>query len=76
MTTTPRSKYADLSSEQLIQLLEKRDGERKLGLIWERDHLEAEKAVNNDFVALEFAPEHSVGAAPYQNLIMEGDNYG
>jgi adenine-specific DNA-methyltransferase len=31
--------------------------------------------LNTDFVALELLPEHSVGIAPYQNLLIEGDNF-
>jgi adenine-specific DNA-methyltransferase len=43
LTKTPESKYAHLTREQLEQLLEKRDRERKLGLMWERDDLETDQ---------------------------------
>ncbi|MGZ8908275.1 MAG: DNA methyltransferase, partial [Methylobacter sp.] len=36
---------------------------------------EHEKAVNDDFVALDFDPALSCGEAPYSNLIIEGDNF-
>lgn len=75
MTNALRDKYAGLNQETLIQLLLKRDAERKLGLVWERDGLEPELAVNEDFVALTFQSGHSVGAGPHQNFLIEGDNY-
>ena len=70
-----KTKYDHLSKEDLINQLVKRDSERKLGLVWERDQIEHERAMNDDFVALDFIPEHSVGAAPFQNLLIEGDNF-
>lgn len=76
MTVKPReSKYAHLSREQLEQLLDKYQNARKLGLVWERDELETDSTLNDDFVALDLLPEHSVGLAPYQNLLIEGDNF-
>ena len=73
----PASRYDHLSREQLVRLLERRDAERQLGLVWERpgDGVEADAAVNDDFVALEFDAALSHGEAPYRNLIVEGDNY-
>ena len=69
--------YQDLSREQLISLLAKRDAQRKLGLVWERDEIDHDLALNGDFVAMELAagPQGSHGEAPYQNLIIEGDNW-
>jgi adenine-specific DNA-methyltransferase len=75
MPSQTTSKYAHLSREQVEQLLEKYQHARKLGLVWERDELEPDSNLNTDFVALELLPEHSVGIAPYQNLLIEGDNY-
>jgi adenine-specific DNA-methyltransferase len=37
--------------------------------------LEADKALNDDYVALDLDPALSHGAAPWQNMIIEGDNY-
>lgn len=70
-------RYAGLSREQLVRLLKRRDAERQLGLVWERneDGLEAEQARNEDFVALSLDASLSHGEAPWQNLIIEGDNF-
>lgn len=75
MASKTNSKYAHLSREQVEMLLEKYQTSRKLGLVWERDELEPDSSFNTDFVALELLPEHSVGIAPYQNLLIEGDNF-
>ncbi len=53
----------------------KRDAQRKLGLVWERDEIEADKARNTDFVALDLDEKLSFGDAQYENLIIEGDNF-
>ncbi|KAF1712187.1 site-specific DNA-methyltransferase [Pseudoxanthomonas kalamensis DSM 18571] len=68
-------KYDDLDRDALIRLLKRRDAERQLGLVWERDEIDADAAVNNDYVALELDAELSHGAAPWDNLIIEGDNF-
>lgn len=71
--------YDDYSRDQLIRLLRERDRKPKFGLVWERDEIEHDKAVNDDFVALDFIPELSQPAAladslvTYRNLIIEGD---
>ena len=67
--------YDSYSKQDLIQLLNKRDHERKLGLVWERDDIEHERTLNSDFVTLELDQELSVGEAPYRNLLIEGDNF-
>jgi adenine-specific DNA-methyltransferase len=69
------SKYDDLTREQLIQLLEKRDRAKKLGLVWERDEIEADKAIDTDFVACTIDPGLSDRPAPWRNLVIEGDNF-
>jgi adenine-specific DNA-methyltransferase len=46
------AKYDDLDRDSLIRLLQRRDAERQLGLVWERDDIEADAAVNADYVAL------------------------
>lgn len=73
--STVSSRYDHLTKEQLIALLEKQRREKKLGLVWERDALEPDQDINSDFVALTLDPELSTGFAPYQNLLIEGDNY-
>ena len=37
MSTEEVNKYKGLTREQLVQLIEKRDRQKKLGLVWERD---------------------------------------
>ncbi|WP_412509463.1 hypothetical protein [Roseovarius sp. SYSU LYC5161] len=44
-------KYDDLTHAQLVELLEKRDRTKKLGLVWERDEIEADAAVDAKFIA-------------------------
>lgn len=68
-------KYDDLSAAQLVHLLEKRDRERKLGLVWERDEIEADRAIDANFVATDLISELSDRPAPWSNLVIEADNY-
>lgn len=69
------SKYDDLPREQLIELLKKRDRTKKLGLVWERDEIEADNAVDANFVAATIIPDLSDKPAPWRNMVIEGDNY-
>ncbi len=70
-------KYDDLSKEELIRLLESRDRRdaTRFGLVWEANEIERDKALNQDFVALDLDPQISCGSAPWKNLIIEGDNF-
>lgn len=68
-------KYDHLDRNTLIRLLEQRDANRQLGLVWEREELEADNALNDDYVALSLDPDLSHGDGPWPNLIIEGDNY-
>lgn len=68
-------KYDQLDRDTLVRLLERRDAERQLGLVWERDELETDNAVNDDYVALDLDPQLSHGEGPWPNLVIEGDNY-
>lgn len=68
-------KYDGLTKAQLIQLLEKQDRERPLGLVWERNTIEADQAISADFVACDVIPELCEKSAPWRNLVIEGDNY-
>jgi len=52
--------YRELTKEQLIELLKARD-RKKLGLVWERDTIEHDKALNEDFVTLDAVPELDAG---------------
>ena len=74
---TLSSRYDHLNKEELLRLLEARDQRdaTRFGLVWEANEIERDKALNNDFVALDLVPEQSVGAAPWRNLLIEGDNF-
>ncbi|MBS0214116.1 MAG: site-specific DNA-methyltransferase [Proteobacteria bacterium] len=69
------SKYAHLDRDALIGLLERRDAQRQLGLVWEREEIEADAALNDDYVAFDLDAALSHGPAPWGNLIVEGDNF-
>ena len=70
------SKYGGLTRRQLVALLEKRDRARKLGLVWERDEIEPDgHAAEADFVAATPVPDLHERAAPWRNLVIEGDNW-
>jgi adenine-specific DNA-methyltransferase len=70
-------RYDDLNREELIRLLEARDRREatRFGLVWEAREADRDAALNNDFVALDLDASLSCGAAPWRNLIVEGDNY-
>lgn len=68
-------KYDDLSKAQLIELLEKRDRTKKLGLVWERDEIAADQAIDENFIACEIVPELSDKPALWANMVIEGDNF-
>lgn len=67
--------YDDYSKEQLLRLLRERDRRPNFGLVWERDEIDHDLSVNNDFVALDWDADLSCGDGPQSNLIIEGDNF-
>ncbi|TPG52315.1 hypothetical protein EAH89_18960 [Roseomonas nepalensis] len=69
--------YDDLTHEQLVSLLVKRDAQRRLGLVWERDEIAHDQALNGDFVAmnLDLGGNGSCGPGPWGNLVIEADNF-
>ena len=69
------NKYEEYSREELIRLLRERDRKPRFGLVWERDEIEHDKSLNDDFVVLETDTVLSVGDAPHRNLVIEGDNF-
>jgi adenine-specific DNA-methyltransferase len=73
----PRQNYRDLTHEQLVALLEARDrrSATRYGLVWETDGVEAEQALNGDYVALDLVPELCYGPPPWRHLVIEGDNF-
>lgn len=68
-------KYDHLDRDQAIALLEKRDRTKPVGLRWERRELELDQALNGDFVACDLRLDLSDGPHPWENLIIEGDNF-
>ena len=72
------SRYDDLSKEDLIRALERRDARRALGLVWERERIAPDAAQNGEFVALDLDPALSTTLGTdggWHNLIIEGDNW-
>ncbi|BCB25293.1 site-specific DNA-methyltransferase [Sulfurimicrobium lacus] len=43
--------------------------------MWERDEIEHERSLNDDFVTLELDESLSVGQSPFENFLIEGDNF-
>ena len=74
-TNQPQSRYTGLSRNDLIRLLERRDRGRKFGLVWERNEIEADLAVEDRFVAATPVSELHEDSGPWNNLVIEGDNY-
>lgn len=56
-------------------MLQARD-RKKFGLLWERDAIEHDRALNDDFVTLDPVPDLHVGSGPFQSMVIEGDNDG
>lgn len=69
------SGYDTLPRSRLIALLKKRDSERKLGLVWERDAIDTDTALDNNFVVADLVHDQCEASAPWDNLVIEGDNY-
>lgn len=67
--------YDDYSKEQLLRLLRERDRTASFGLVWERDAIDHDLSINNDFVALDWDADLSCGDSPHSNMIIEGDNF-
>lgn len=67
--------YETLTREQLIAILRRRDAQAHYGLVWERKDIRQDQALNTDFVGLRLDESLSVGAAPWTNMLIEGDNY-
>lgn len=69
------SKYERYSKEELVRIIEERDRKPKFGLVWERDEIDHDRSLNQDFVALDLVTELSSGDGPWSNLLIEGDNF-
>jgi adenine-specific DNA-methyltransferase len=72
MTSTD---YTTLTQAELIELLKARDAQANYGLVWERDEIDQDIKINDEFVAVRLDSELSCGEGPHDNLIIEGDNY-
>ena len=70
-----QDKYEEYSREELLRLLRERDRKPRFGLVWERDEIEHDRSLNDDFVVLEPDASLSAGDAPHHNLVIEGDNF-
>ncbi|MEQ1594655.1 MAG: site-specific DNA-methyltransferase [Casimicrobium sp.] len=70
-----------LSAAQLKRLLVEQLTRQKLGLYWEHDSLDRDRAINEHVVLPRVVPElchrdvTEDGTSPYRNLIIEGDNF-
>jgi len=71
----PTRDYTHLTPPELIELLRRRDAQAHFGLVWERDEIEYDRKLNDDFVGLVMDSEKSFGSPPYGHLIIEGDNF-
>ena len=67
--------YDSLSREEMLALLRQHDAQKKLGLVWERDAIEADRAVDGNFIIADLDTGLSDLAAPWPNLVIEGDNF-
>lgn len=68
-------KYADLTRDELVKLLEARDRRKKLRLVWEREEIAADRRRNADFVVCELDKGLSDLTAPWENIVIEADNF-
>jgi len=73
-------RLANLNEHELRRLLVGHLTEQKLGLVWEHDAIERDKALNADVVLPTFREDLSCRGdgqtgEPYRNLIIEGDNF-
>lgn len=67
-----------MSAPELRRLLTEHLTRQKLGLYWERDAIEHDKALNANVVLPRLVPEWShtpEGCTEHRNLIIEGDNF-
>jgi adenine-specific DNA-methyltransferase len=67
--------YSHLSKADLIELVKQRDAQAHFGLVWERDAIEKDTSINDEFVGLELVTDLCHGSGPHQNLVIEGDNF-
>lgn len=73
-------RYDHLSHDELIALLERRDARSSdedglVRLRWNADRGERDLALHDDFVTMRLDETLSDGAAPWDNLVIEGENH-
>lgn len=66
-----------MNEHELRRLLLEQHSRQKMGLYWEHSAIERDKALNADVVLPRLVPalSHPGSGAPYQNLVIEGDNF-
>ncbi len=64
-----------LSAEELRRLLIQEKSSKRLGLVWEQNEIERDKAINSDVVLPALDATASVGDGPFHHLVIEGDNF-
>ena len=74
---TTSEPFAHLNEHELRRLLIEQSTRQKLGLNWEHNAIERDKALNANVVLPRLVEKLSCGqsAGSYQNLIIEGDNF-
>lgn len=70
-----KDNYDNLTRDQLIGLLRRRDLSRRLGLVWERDEIEHERLFEEEFPLVELEASLSRGGGPWRDILIEGDNF-
>ena len=73
--SSPTTKYEGWSRDRLIAELEKVSNQ--FGLRWDARQADRnfDEEQKSSLVVLNYSPELSVGEGPYQNLLIEGDNF-
>lgn len=69
---------AGLNEQELRRLLLEQMTKQKLGLVWERNAFDGDRALNNDVVLPTLRPDLSFNGTDdntFTNLVIEGDNY-
>ena len=66
-----------LSESELRRLLIQAKASKRLGLVWERNDIERDKALNADVVLpkLQAQLSHGKPTPAYENMVIEGDNF-
>lgn len=77
MTNQSIASIAHLNEQEVRRLLVQHLTEKKLGLTWEHNAIERDKALNAHIVLPRLVAEHSHGgqAGYYENMVIEGDNF-